>query len=450
MAFLDRRRAEFDNPGFCQAIPFLVPRRPFMQIRVDSVGVCRKRVQLVIPPDRVRTEVDQYLRHASQTLRIPGFRPGHVPRGIVEKRYGPAIRRDVKESLVNDGFQQALKDHNLIPIAPPQVDLEAIPFDETGGLQIDFEFDTRPDFVPEGYKGLQVETKAVTVGDEDVAKQIEEIRNLRRRPKKDPAASIEGDSFAIASVRFAAGDKTVLERDSVRVRLGMSVAGADPEQFQKLLSGRKVGESFEVALTFPEDFEEASVRAQAGRCTLTIREVYRLEPPSDEDLLKDLDIADVDTLRADVRRRLQEAREAEERRRVEEELVEKAVAASAFELPDRIIDQQVEARIAQHRAHAESKDVDEKEVEEARKKLRPEMEKGLRRLFVLEAIARKEKVFVTEDDLEAELRAIAERNQSTVEEVGRYYQQQNLFPALRLDLLENKVRNFLFENRKGA
>ena len=78
------------------------------------------------------------------------------------------------------------------------------------------------------------------------------------------------------------------------------------------------------------------------------------------------------------------------------------------------------------------------------------MEKGLRRLFLLEAIARKEKLFVTEDDMTNELRGIAERNQSSLDEVARYYQQQNLLPALRLDLLENKVRHFLVESSKKA
>ena len=101
-----------------------------MQITVETVGLCRKRIQLVIPPERVKEEVNEYIRQASTTLRIPGFRPGHVPRAVVEQRYGKAIRKDVKESLVNDGYQQALKEHNIQPLSTPQVDLEAIPLDE--------------------------------------------------------------------------------------------------------------------------------------------------------------------------------------------------------------------------------------------------------------------------------------------------------------------------------
>jgi trigger factor len=176
-----------------------------------------------------------------------------------------------------------------------------------------------------------------------------------------------------------------------------------------------------------------------------LREVYRLVPPTDEELLKDLDMPDLDTLRADVRRRMKEAREHHERRHAEDSLVDAVVAANGFDIPARLVEQQVESRIAQHRTQAEAPPTDEA-VAELRAKLQPDMEKGLRRLFVLEAIARKEKLFVTEDDLMAELRSIAERNQSSVEEVARYYQQQNLLPAMRLDLLETKVRNFLYEN----
>jgi trigger factor len=426
-----------------------------MQITVETVGLCRKRIQLVIPPERVKEEVNEYIRQASTTLRIPGFRPGHVPRAVVEQRYGKAIRKDVKESLVNDGYQQALKEHNIQPLSTPQVDLEAIPLDEKNGLKIDFELDTRPEFEPKDYKGLAATAKPVSVSDEDVAKQIEEIKNHRRRPTKDEAAAIEGDSFAIASIEFTLDGKSILQRDSVRVRLGMTVSGADPEAFQKALAGKKVGDSFEFDVTYPDDFEVAQAHGKSGKCKLTIREVYRLVPPADADLLKDLDVPDLDALRADVRRRVQEAREAEERRRVEEELVDLALKANPFELPDRIVDQQVETRIAQHEEHSAAEGGDPnnrkpEDLDEARKKLRPDMEKGLRRLFLLEAIARKEKLFVTEDDMTNELRGIAERNQSSLDEVARYYQQQNLLPALRLDLLENKVRHFLVESSKKA
>jgi trigger factor len=418
-----------------------------MQITVETVGLCRKRIQLFVPPERIREEVNEYLKNAAGQMRVPGFRQGHVPRNFVEKRYGAAIRKDVKESLVNDGYQQAVKEHNLQPLTAPHVDLESIPLDEEKGLKVDFEIDTRPEFEPKDYKGIDVKTNAVTVSNDDVENQLKEIRNHSRRPVKDESAPITDDTFAIAALEFRMGDKVVLQRDSVRVRPGMTLGGADAGEFTKLLSGKKVGESFEMELTFPEEFEVKEAVGQKGQCKVTIREVYKLVAPSDEEVLKELDMPDMDTLKKDLTRRITEARDRDERRRVEEELIEAALEKNKFEIPDRIIDQQVESRLEQQNANAESP-VPPEEVAKLREKMKPDMDKGLRRLFLLEAIAKKEKVFVTEDDLMGELRSIAERNQSTVEEVARYYQQQNLLPAMRLDLLETKVRNLLYESAK--
>lgn len=421
-----------------------------MQITVESIGPCRKRIQLVVPPDRVKKEVDESLRNAAQNLRLPGFRPGHVPRSIIEKRYGQAIRQDVKESLVQDGYQRALTEHNLLPMGTPKLDLDAVAIDEKEGLKVAIELDTRPEFELTKYRGIAAEGRAVSVSDEDVEEQIREIRSMRSRPVKDDVGAIDANAFALASLQFREGDKVVLTRDSVRLRLGMAIHGSNPEEFQKLLTGKKPGDSFEIGLTFPADFEVADVAGKEGVARVEVREVYRLVPPSDEELLKDLDMPDLETLRGDVRRRIEEAREANERRRVEDELIEKVVAAHPFEIPDRLVDTQVDARIEQHRSHADTPPSDE-EIAALRAKLKPEMERGLRRLFVLEALARREKIFVTEDDLVAELRGIAERNQSNVEEVARYYQQQNLLPALRMDLLETKVRSFLYEHAtKGS
>jgi trigger factor len=182
---------------------------------------------------------------------------------------------------------------------------------------------------------------------------------------------------------------------------------------------------------------------------VTLREVFRLAPPSDEELLRELDMPDLATLRADLRRRLDQSKRQAERRRAEDAVLDRILEANPVELPDRILDDQIQARVARLRAHLEGSgatpEETEAELEKERARGREEVAKGIRRFFLLEAIAKKEKLFVTEDETTAELQSIAERNDSSLEEVRRYYAEQELLPALRLDLLETKVRGYLYD-----
>jgi len=423
-----------------------------MQIVVENVGPCRKRVRLVVPPERVKREIDDTLRNASMSIRLPGFRPGHVPRAVLEKKFGAAIRRDVKESLVNDGYRQALKDHNLSPLSSPKIDIEGLQLQSNGGLEVDFELDVRPEIQPEGYKGAAVTIAKPAVNEREIDEQIDQIRKLRRRPTKDEAAALERDGFAMASIEFREGDRAVLKRDNVRVMTTTPVVGADAGEFEKTITGKKAGESFEIAVEFPAEFEARDVAGKKGVACLTIREVYRLVAPTDEEMLRELDMPDLQTLRSDVSRRLMDAKAKAERRRAEDEILDRSLAETPIELPEHLLDDQMEGRLGRLRAHMEAQGATAEEtaaeLQKERARSRDDVAKGIRRFFLMEAIAKKEKLFVTEDDLVQELRSIAERNQSTVDEVRRYYEEQQLLPALRLDVLETKVRGFVYDSAK--
>lgn len=423
-----------------------------MQIVVENVGPCRKRVRLVVPPDRVQREIDDNLRQASRSLRLPGFRPGHVPRTVVEKRFGAAIRRDVKESLVNDGYRQAMKDHNLSPLSSPQIDIDGLALQDNGGLEVDFELDVRPEIDPKGYKGVAVTLASAAAEEREIDEQLERFKRMRRRPEADPTGGLDREGYAMASIEFREGDRVVLQRDGVRLMSTTPVVGSDPAEFQKQLVGKKAGESFELPITFPAEFEARDAAGKSGVVRVTVREVFRLVPPTDEELLRELDMPDLPTLRADVRRRLLDSKSQTERRRAEDEILDRALTETPIDLPERILDEQMETRLSRLRGHLEAQGAKPEEIaaemEKERSRSRDDVAKGIRRFFLLEAIAKKEKLFVTEDDLAQELRAIAERNQSSFEEVRQYYDQQGMLPALRVDVLEAKVRGFVFDSAK--
>ncbi len=424
-----------------------------MQIQVETLAPCRKKVHLVVPAERVKQEVAESFRQASAHLRLPGFRPGKIPRAVVEKRFGTSIRRDVKESLVNDGYQQALRENGIVPITSPEVDLDSVALDETQGLTIDFEFDARPEIDPKGYDEIEVTESEVRVEDAEVAEQVEEIRRSRSRPTKSEKGPLGKDGFAIAALEFHVDGASVLRRESVRLRSGMHVLGTEAAEFEEKLLGKRPGESFELAVTFPKEFEVKDVVGKKGTAKVEVREVYDLTAPADAELLKDLDVPDLDTLRKEVGRRIEATKAQAERRRVEDDVIDRVLEKNSFEIPDRIVDEQLSQRAKRYRDHLRNAtDATPEEIETQvaaeSSQSREDFAKSMKRLFLLDAIAKKERVFVTEDEIAAEIRAIAERNQTPPEEVHRYYRENGLLPSLRMELQETKVRSFLYGKAK--
>jgi len=423
-----------------------------IQTTVKDLGPCRKKLTVVIPPDRVRREIEEGFENAGKQLRIPGFRAGHVPRKIVEQRYGEAIRREIKEMLIQDSYREAVEDQKLAPLGSPTIDFDKITFGGEAEVRFEVELDVRPAIELKNYKGVQVAREKVTVSPQEVDEQVRSLKRQIRRPVAYPEGSLGEEGFAICRVQFLESGKAVLQREAVRIAPQTPVVGSDPEGFRKAMVGKKKGESLEVPMTFPEDFEVEGVRGKPGHARLTLTEVYRFHEPTDEEMLRAFDFPSLDTMRQETEKTILAHKNETEDRRIEEAILSEIIGAHDFELPERIVEEQVESSLARFRALREAAGAKPEEVAAEvaarRKDSRKNAEKQVMGFFLIEAIGRKEKLFVTDDEIKAELQAIAARNQSSLQEVLAYYEQQNLLPMLRMELLESNVRRFLRENAK--
>jgi trigger factor len=203
-------------------------------------------------------------------------------------------------------------------------------------------------------------------------------------------------------------------------------------------------------MTFPADFEKEALRGKSGVTRLTVTQAYKMVPPTDEEVRKLFGAVDDADLRVKVREKIEEAKIENEQARIERKLLEKLIADHAFELPAAMIDQQVEARLADVSRELEAagtpKDRIPEQMETQREAARKASEQGLRALFLVQTIAEKENLLVSREDMRAELESIAARNNATLEEVSEYYKKQNLFDQMAVEILERKVRRFLRES----
>ena len=423
-----------------------------MQLEVDTSTAATAKVAITVPSDEFQKEVQSGLRNASQHVNMKGFRPGKVPLAVLEKKFGDGIRREVKESFVQRGYGQAMEEHGLKPMAHPRLNPAELDLADDGSFVVEFEVPLRPEFDLPDYKGLSITSELEPVMDEQIDTTIGEIREQQSTPEAAGDDGIGEKGFVIANLAFMEGDEQVFDREGMRLNAMSVPPGVDGDAFAEGLKGAKEGDQLTFPMTIPDFVENEEARGKEGTCLLDVQQAMNLTPPSDEDLFNILgdEVNDMDGLRAFVSARLAEGAEEREHNRQEAALLDQVLEQCRFDLPEAMLEQQTQARLAQLAQELASNGTSEEDVQKAQEEQRPgaeaEAAKGMRALLVVEAIGEKEELLVTNPDLETELMSIAARNQTTVEEVKEYYEQNNLGQQLAIEILEKKVRRFLRES----
>jgi trigger factor len=420
-------------------------------VQVERTDQGTAKVSFTVSAEELDRTVARGLKNVGQRTRMKGFRPGKVPVKVLEKQFGDQVRRDTVQHFLNHAYDEACKEHELVPAAHPRVDLDAIPVAAGQPLTHEFEIYLRPEIKLGEYKGLEVEKRRIEVSDDEVAAALEDLRRQRSRLEPAGEEGLDAEGMALCRLEFVQDGRegVLLDRDNIRLSPKVAPGGIDSEVFAERLVGARNEDVVEVPVTFPDEFPDEEARGKEGTCRITVREAYRIVPPTDEEIRELMEVEDAARMQQVARERIAEAKEHEEEARIEAALLDQVIEMHAFDLPPAYLAEQAEAKAAEMRHNLEAQGVDaaaaEAQVAEQMDEVRRTSERGLRAVYLLEEISKAEDLTVTKEEMKAELAAIAQRNQASVEEVGKYYQQNRMFPQLALELLERKVRRFLRE-----
>jgi trigger factor len=421
-----------------------------VQVTVDTSGTCVAKVTFSVPAEEFEKELKTGLRAAGKNVRMKGFRPGKVPPQVIEKQFGEQVRRDVMEHFLRQAYAKAVEDEGLKPISHPRVAQEEISRAEDGSFGLDFEVSLKPSVELPDYKGMVIESELEPVMENQIEATLEQLRRERSTPEPVGEEGLAERGMAVCDVAFLHGENAVLEREGLRLGLATPPPGVDAATFEDKLSGAKDGDVIECDMTLPESVEPEEARGAEGTCRVTVREAFDMIPPKDEDLFTLLEVEDLDGLQAKVKERLAEAAAQRERGRIETALLDQLIETTKLDLPEPMVEEQTQLRLQNLAQEMERQEVPqemiEQQLEEQKDTAREEAEKGMRALLIVEAIGDAEQLLVTNEELEAELASIAERNQTTIEEVREYYAQNNLAQQMAIEVLERKVRAYLYEN----
>lgn len=430
-----------------------------MEVQVAETGPCSRSLTITVPPTLVNEHLEQMYESAQKQVQMKGFRPGKVPKNLIQKRLGANILAEAKEQLLNRFFGEACRTKELVPVGRVAIDdFEKLEVKPNATLQFTAKIDVRPVFELGTTKGIEVEAFEPVATEADIDNALKEIAHQKRAIKSTTEPAQDGD-FVKADTAFVdEAGKVVHERKAVQLNTRIAIHGCEETAYTAALMGATAGKTIEIPMTFPDTFEKEAVRGKPGTARLQVIEILRVLPaPIDDELAKGLEFDDMTGLRTDLKTRISQEKQRLGKVRQEEQCLQHLFTTHAIAVPPSLVEEQQRASLANfaqrlQQSGATEEDV-QKKLEESKPEAQQDAERRVRLFFLIEAVAKQQKLFVTENDTEAELRAIAQANsnegtQVTPAMVREHLEKNNQLGELRLALLERKVRDFLRENAK--
>jgi trigger factor len=371
-------------------------------------------LEISITPEEFSAAQDAAFRKLVRNLKMPGFRPGKVPRKIFESTYGTSqIIERALDDLVPVKYAAALEEHGLEPLDRPKMEL--LPEEEGQPLRVKAVVPIRPAIEPQDYAGVEITDVTETATDADVDAALEQMRRnaatlvpVDRPVQAGDVATLDYEG-KIDGVPFDGGKA---EGQETELDEGRFIPG-----FVQGIVGMTAGETKDVHATFPDPYSNADLAGKEAVFTITVHEVKEPElPPLDDELAKRVSRSEtLEDLRTEVRRRLDETVKNNARRSMSSELLEKLVAANDFPLPEVLVEREIDSLMNDSRQHVARAGIQWDEYlsasgnseAELRTGYRSEAERRVKTTLLVEAIAKKEGVQATQADVEAELDALA-------------------------------------------
>lgn len=415
-----------------------------MQITREDLNPCTVKLNIVCDPEEVKAGFDKATRQLVKKIKLPGFRPGHAPKNLVEQYVNKAeLYDEALQHIVGSGYKEALKQQEIEPDPTVRPQVEVTKLDEA-----ECEFVAKiglPPIVELGdWKGIPVERPAVGVTEEDIDRQLEELRQRR------------GTREAITERGVVDGDVCVVnikkDEEEGEGRTFMVIAGQTFATLDKALSGMRVEEVQHGELSFPENFQEKDWAGKTFTATLTLNSVSSVRMPDlDDAFAQSLKTENVEDLRARIRSGMDKAVSGEIDKIVSEQLLDGLLERSKVEVSDNmwepIADQRIEEVAAEQKKEGKTLDDYVQEhgmtVESLREAWRERAKTEVMRALIVREMYKQQDLKLENEDLSNELEDMARETGVTPKDMIRMLEQANAMNELQFRAISRKVRELL-------
>lgn len=426
-----------------------------MSLKVENLEKNMAKLTITVAADDFTKAIKASYEKNKNKFAVPGFRKGHATQAMVEKHFGlGALLDDAINVAIDNSYPAAMQESKLEIVSRPEITITKVAKGE------DFEYEALVAVYPEvklnNYKGIEVKKANAEVTDEDIENALkgEQDRNSRM-------VTVEGRAIE-------EGDHTVIDFDGsidgVHFEGGKGedyplVIGSHAfiEGFEEQIKGHNIGESFDVHVTFPENYAAKDLAGKAAVFAVTIKDAKKKELPELNDEFAS-EVSEFDTLDAfkeDLKKKLAVAKEENAKIANENTVVDKVSAQAEVDIPDPMLDSTIDQMVNDYARRMQSQGIPLDQfmeftgttMEQIREQMKPQAFQRVRNRVVLEAVVKAENIAATEEEINAELQKMADQYKMDIEKIKEIFNAQGL-DQLKQDLAVQKAVNFLVENAK--
>ena len=385
-----------------------------------------------------KAEVEAYKKNV-KNMNVPGFRKGKAPMHVIKTFYGKEVFfEDAINACIPEAFEAAITEAGYDIVGNPKFDLVSM----DGDVVLKAEGFVKPEVTIENYKGIEVEKKAVEISDDEINAEIDKARDRNARFIQESENAVnDGDTVNLDFEGFVDGvafDGGKGENYELKIGSGSFIPG-----FEAQIIGHKIGEDFDVNVTFPEDYSAKDLAGKAATFKCQVKALKQL-PELDDEFVKDVSEFDtVDEYKADLKAKLTERAEANAEREVENKLAESLMDLLVAEIPEPMFEAETENYLRDYDTRLRSSGLDLKTymqytgltLDAIRAQLRPQAEKQVKIRLALEKIAALENLDATEDEINEEYTKIGAAYNVETDEVKKMIAAEDI----KADLLTSKA-----------
>lgn len=420
-----------------------------LKVEVEDIGPVKRKLKIEVPSAQVAQEMDRVYRSLGKRVKVKGFRPGKVPRPVLEMYYRKQAEQEVSDNLVHHSLGEALKEKSLEPVGlnwpeplPPVV--------EGQGYTYSVELELPPEFTVENYLGLTLEAQEAEVAEAESDARLEEIRQMNAvlRPPAEPREVREGDFVVLDYQGYFAG-QPLPEAKEENKYLQVGAERFHPE-FERNLIGLSPGGEARFTVSFAPDFVNPLLAGKVLDFQVKLHELKeKIVPDLDDSFAQALggNFQTVADLRGAVQEDIIKEKEQARTAKLETQALDRLIAQTPFELPEALIRQEQENILRDQWQSLQEQGINVAELDQNRmlEAVKPSAERRARAKLILERIAAQENVAVDDAQLEDGLERLATRSGRDVAQVRQFYQENNLLEALRRQLRDEKTLKLLVE-----
>lgn len=413
---------------------------------------CKHSLEVIVPVVEIEKETERVVAEIQKKVKLPGFRPGKAPVGLVKQRFAGDIRQDVLEKIVPRFFRAAAEKENLQVVGQPSV--SDVHFHAGEPLTFKAEFEVAPAFELGEFRGVTITYNEPEVTDAEVDARIEEIREQKAEyVNEDPRPLADGD-YAVVSLESLSGVAEKVSQDELMLKMGDE---ATMKEFSENLRGASPEESREFDVAYPEDYDRKQLAGKTVRFKATVKAVRRKELPEvNDEFAKDLgDYQTVFELKEAVRKSLRHDREHKAQDDAKHQLLDKLVDTHDFPVPETYIDRQVEINVENQLRTLAAQGIDPRGIKldwaKVRETQKDKAARDVKASLLLDKIADREAIGATQDEIDREVQKIARQQREAVAVTRAKLQKEGAIGRIAGHIRTEKTLAFLFEHaRKEA